>query len=353
MKQFIELDAHSQNCVFAVLSEAGEVLECRSTPTDERKLVGFLKELPGEKALVFEESFMSKWLYAVLKPHVQQLTVCNPCFLPKTGKAKTDKIDAINLARQLRAGNVVPVFHVEQDELFDLRKAVRSYRQLITQVIRTKNRIRMLFRSQGIVIRGTEPFKNREVFDRLSSSVDQMVGRHLFDQLQTLQVSRKAYQQFFEQMTQKNKTICCLTSIPGIESIRACVIAALVCDARRFPSKHHFWSYCSLVKHKQISDGVTYGTKRAFGRSELKEAFYGAAVAVLMFHKNSSLFAYHQSQLDRGRDRWASRVALARKMSSIALSVMRNQKPYEAEGKINGRRYRTRSKFIHAQAETS
>src|SRR5690606_9633601 len=101
----------------------------------------------------------------------------------------------------------------------------------------------------------------------------------------------------------------------------ACVIASIVCDARRFPSKHHFWSYCSLVRHKQISDGVTYGYKRAFGRSELKGVFYGAAATILVSHKNSSLFSYHQGQLDRGRDRWAARLALSRKIASIALSV--------------------------------
>jgi transposase len=112
---------------------------------------------------------------------------------------------------------------------------------------------------------------------------------------------------------------------------RSCMIAAYVCDPRRFRSKHRFWSYCGLVRHHQISDGTIYGSKKARGRSLLKGIFHSTAVRIQTYHQTSALNFYFQEKLLKGIDKRAARVALARKVASIALSVMRNEKVYQSD----------------------
>ena len=331
MQHFIGLDAHSQTCTFAIMNSGGEITKVSEVQTNERLIVSFLAQLKGTLFLTFEESFLSKWLFAILRPHVDRLIVCNPTYVTRRGDAKTDRLDAINLARELRAGNLVPVYHVDQNALFELRATVHAYQGLVHQMIQTKNRLKMLYRAEGISFKSQEPYKNAELLEQLRSEAVRMVGRSLYNQLKTLEDGKKTYQRFFEEQARTNKSIFALTSIPGIEATRACIIASLVCDARRFPSKHHFWSYCGLVRHKQISDGVVYGNKKGRGRPELKGLFHGASITVQVSYKHSSLHQYFENEQRKGSNVRDARVALARKIASIALSVMRTELTYRPE----------------------
>ncbi|MDE0118788.1 MAG: transposase, partial [Bdellovibrionales bacterium] len=71
-------------------------------------------------------------------------------------------------------------------------------------------------------------------------------------------------------------TVKLLTSVPGIDAIRAVTIASLICSPHRFLNKHKLWSYSMLVRHTKISDGKAYGTQNRYGRSDLKGRFYGS-----------------------------------------------------------------------------
>jgi len=52
-----------------------------------------------------------------------------------------------------------------------------------------------------------------------------------------------------------------LDSIPGIDCVRAHIIAAIICSAGRFKNKHKLWAYAMLVKYRQDSDDKNYGLK--------------------------------------------------------------------------------------------
>lgn len=328
MKLYIGLDAHSQTSTLAVVNPDGDVLRVDQIETNERNLVSYLGRLKGQLILTFEESFLSKWLFAILKPQVDELIVCNPLYVTKRGDAKTDKLDAINLARELRAGNLVKVFHADQNALYELRTAVAAYGRQVKMIIQTKNRLKMLYRSEGIVFKTNEPYKNPELLEKLGAEPMRMVGQTFYQEIQFLEAVRKRYRAYFEHIARTQKQVFALTSVPGIQATSACIIAAYVCDPRRFPHKYCFWSYCGLVRHHQISDGTIYGSKKAHGRSQLKGIFHSAAMKVQVYHRTSALNEYFREKLQRGVDKRAARVALARKIASICLSVMKSEKAY-------------------------
>jgi hypothetical protein len=132
------LDAHCRNSFFAVMDERGRVVQKHKVETNEAGLLNFIRSVPGRKALAFEETTISQWLYVLLKDQVEELIVCDPAANVTKVGAKTDFIDAIELADLLRVGRLSPVFHTA-DERMELRTLVSGYDDLATEWCTERN----------------------------------------------------------------------------------------------------------------------------------------------------------------------------------------------------------------------
>ena len=97
--KYIGMDVHKEAIAIAVMNGDGKVVMESIIETKASTIVQFLLGLRGELHVTFEEGTWSAWLYDLLKPHVQELVVCNPRrnALMKEGN-KSDKIDARKLA---------------------------------------------------------------------------------------------------------------------------------------------------------------------------------------------------------------------------------------------------------------
>src|SRR5262249_35291292 len=125
--KYIGMDVHKEAVVIAVLSGTGKQVMESIVETQANSILQFIHGLPGELHVTWEEGTWAAWLYDLLKPHVQQVLVCNPRrnALLKEG-SKNDKIDARKLADLLRTGMLRPVYHGEHG-LRTLRELGRSY----------------------------------------------------------------------------------------------------------------------------------------------------------------------------------------------------------------------------------
>jgi Transposase len=110
--------------------------------------------------VTWEEGTWAAWLYDLLKPHVQQVLVCDPRrnALLKEGN-KSDKVDAHKLDL-LRTGMLRPVYHGEHG-LGTLRELGRSYQTISQDLNRVMNRIKALYRSWSIPCAGTQAYATR------------------------------------------------------------------------------------------------------------------------------------------------------------------------------------------------
>ena len=143
MANYIGMDVHSKTCMFVVVNSSGKEIATTRVNTSETEIVKFIRALRGKKTLTFEESQMSRWLHVIVKDEVDELLVCNPCFIPKRNGPKNDYQDALHLVQQLRGGFLTPVFH-EDSFLYDLRKVVASYENIVRDRISAKCRYKAL-----------------------------------------------------------------------------------------------------------------------------------------------------------------------------------------------------------------
>lgn len=326
MKYFIGLDAHSSTSTFAVLNETGECVLRKTVDTSEKNLWNVLDSINGERHLTLEESTISQWLYLTLKEKVEKLLICNPTYVAKKQGAKTDFTDALHLANELRCGHLKEVFH-EDSHWAQLRISVSGYLDLVQEIVRTKNRLKAVFRKDGKKTDETNFYSNKDRVRDLSNDSSKFVARNFYSQIDFLESEKDKYLDWFKANKSKYRPIRNLMTIPGISLIRANIIAAIVCQPARFKNKHRFWGYCMLVRHIQISGGKIYGNKRIHGRRELRDVFIGAAESAL--RTETKLRDYHDILRVKGVSAKDAKVALARKIAGLTLNLLKNNNTYD------------------------
>lgn len=285
-----------------------------------------MKSIKGEKILTFEESALSQWLFVTLRKEVEELIVCNPLYLSRNPRTKNDYNDAHHLAGELRCGHIVPVYH-EDSALMRLRALMSGYQDLIEVDKKTKKRFKALLRKEGIVVTGKVIYEDLEAAEVLSVEEDRFVGRKLLKSLKFIAAQKREYEDQMLKNEERIPEIKKLMSIPGIGSVRAHVIVSATCSARRFRSKHEYWSYAMLTKHMEESGGAFIGKKCKYGRLDLKEAFISGAQSVIA--GSSALKKYFDfCMIEKGFDRKKARRAVARQIATISLSILKTGERY-------------------------
>ena len=326
MNYYIGLDAHSQTCTAVVVDEKGEQKLRATFPTTEAKLVDFLSQVDGVKYLTFEECTLSQWLYVTLIEHVDHLLVCNPVYVAKKQGAKTDYRDALHLAQELRTGHLKPVYH-EKSHWIELRTLTNNYLALVDDIVRAKNRLKAVFRSEAVDTNTKNFYEDRDRIKDLENQNARFVAESLYDQIASLEKLKTEYKDKFEKNRKKYRPIRNLCTVPGIDLIRASIITAVVCQPQRFRNKHQFWGYSMLVRHIQMSGGKIYGNKRVHGRRELRDVFLGAAESAL--RGETSLRDYYDALKTRGTTHKDAKIALARKIAGLCLCLLKNNDTFK------------------------
>src|SRR4030081_2062502 len=96
------LDVHQATISVAVMDSKGKLLMESILERKAATILEFVAGLRGTLSVTFEEETWATWLYDLLKPHVDELVVCNPRknALLKDGN-KSDRIAARRLAFSL------------------------------------------------------------------------------------------------------------------------------------------------------------------------------------------------------------------------------------------------------------
>ena len=328
MTKYIGLDAHSSTCTFNVTDERGREIDDTTIETNGRLLVKYLRGIGGVKKLTFEECELSNWLYEILHPEVDELLVCNPVANKDYKKIKTDKMDARKLAKLLRGGFLIPVYHNGSSrERF--RSLMSAYQDLVEEAVRLKNRYKSLFRKEGKKIKGESLYNDESFLECIERCDFKFIGSQIYHLLEKMEQDRKEYLKEIFKYSKRFKEIKYLKTIPGIGLIQAAKITSQVIDPSRFADKYKYYSYCGLVRHKRISDGKEYGSCKIWGNRILKCVYKMAGLSVLQ--GDSGLRKYYDCLRSKGISHDNAYNAVCRKIAAISLSVWRKREIYNDE----------------------
>lgn len=321
-EHYIAIDWAQENMAVARMSSQQDKIKVFEGPSDVRDIRAYLKELRGTKIMTIEESTASQWLYTELREHVDKLLICDPYrnHLLSEG-AKNDKIDAMKLVRLLRADMLKEVFH-SGDEFIYLRKITSGYEDLIRSGVQAKNQRSALFRAIGR--------NHKEDSFPPGLFADRFVLERLEERIDAYETQKKQYEDEFQRLTKKYKSINLLTSIPGIGNIHAVQIAAWVVDVKRFETQGHFLSYCGLVKHERMSGGKSYGQRSPRCNRVFRRIFKMATHSVVQASATNPLHQLYDFLInEKKKPEHVAKHAIARKIAILSYGILKTNKRFD------------------------
>jgi transposase len=287
---YVGMDVHKDTITLAVyLGDEQSYCAQKTIPNDKAAIRKHLKKISslGNIRCCYEAGFSGFELYRFIDSLGHDCQVIAPSLIPKKSgdKIKTDRKDAQELAKLLRADLLTPVA-VPTAETERVRSYIRLRFQIQQDLSRTKQRILKFLHTKGLVFRGTK--KNwtkahRRWLEALNLEFeDQFVLSEHLTLLSYLEGRLSDIDQGIEQIAdsdQYRSRVKTLTCLKGIGTFSAMVILSEIGDFKRFARPRQLMSYIGLIPSEN-SSGLKQNNKGHItkcGNSKLRHVMIEAA----------------------------------------------------------------------------
>lgn len=278
----IGMDVHRVFAQVAILDEGKVVSEQRIELVQE-KVVAYGRTLRPDDEVVLEATGNTAAIERLLRPFVARVVIANPRMVRAIAYArvKTDKVDAVTLAR-LHASGFLPEVWAADDDTVRRRRQASERMGLLDETVRLKSRIHAILHANLIpkhkgalfgpagrrwLAKATLPDHERLILDRL---LDEL--QHTTEQLAAL--DRK-----LASLALADERAVRLMTIPGVGPIVATLVLSAVGDISRFATPQKLASYLGLTpKVRQSGEGpARHGRISKQGNASVRKMLVEAA----------------------------------------------------------------------------
>lgn len=266
--KYVGLDVSKDKIAVAIADEGRE--EPRywgmipNTPEAIRKLI---KKLGDQERLLvcYEAGPTGYGIYRLLSSMGVECEVIAPSLIPtKPGeRIKTDRRDALKLAKLLRAGELTSIYvPTEDDEA--LRDLVRAREVAKEDELRAKHRLTKFLLRHDIhppsgVKKWTKKYRDWLNTLKFNRSTSRLVFQEYLHHLQEIEQRIKRLEEEIELQATEGyhaPIIQALQTLRGVAVISATSLAAEIGSFKRFPTPNQFMAYAGLVP-SEASSGDT------------------------------------------------------------------------------------------------
>lgn len=265
---WVGLDVHQSSITAAVLYGAShdpEVVRMRGDLNAVRKFFRRLSR-DGTPRSCYEASGAGYVLQRALGRDGFHCEVIAPSLIPRKpgDRRKTDKLDAVRLAKLYRGGHLTPIA-VPDEEQEAVRQLVRARLVVQQEITRLRHRIVRVLATHGYRFHGTKSNwtkKHRAWLGQLRHDLDgplrTVAGMHLehLEYLETQQRSMDAEIERFSQMPPWRRRADALRCFRGIKTLTAMTILTEIGDIRRYPTPSGLMAYTGLIPSERSSGDV-------------------------------------------------------------------------------------------------
>ena len=288
--RFIGLDVHKATIAVAVAEEGAAPAAFGTISNDTtavRKLVGQLRQDGFPLVAAYEAGPTGYGLQRELGRLGVDCKVVAPSLTPRRGgdRVKTDKRDALMLARLLRSGDLTPIW-IPDEAHEALRDLVRARADAKADQMRARRRLGGFLLRKGITGPpgvGNWSVKHLNWILRLTfeHSAETVVIRDYCDQVEAAGERVKRLDAELRRCAEDSRHLPLMAALQcfrGIGFLTAVTIVTEAGDLRRFGSARQFMAYTGLVPSEHSSGGTTYrGHITRTGNSLLRHVLGEAA----------------------------------------------------------------------------
>jgi transposase len=328
--RYFGMDVHKDYVVVAAVdASSGEIVE--PVRVDMPKLKEWIDQhLTPDDEVALEVSNNAWHVYDLLAHQAGQVVVSNPAKtrLIAQARIKTDKFDALALARLLASGFICDIW-VPMSKVREQRALAAHRQRLRKQSTQVKNRIHALLRRHDLRCPTLSVFspEGRAWLESLDlSPIETLERQQLLAQLELAQTQLDEANTFIAQRAQYDPRVTRLMQITGIGFFTAFSVLAAIDDIHRFPSPKHLASYAGLVPsvHQSGQKHFTGHITKA-GPSLLRWLMVEAAHIAIRWDPHWQ--AVYQSIAKR-RGNGVAMVAVARKLLVVIWHLLTHEVPY-------------------------
>ena len=282
---YVGMDVHKETIAIAVFRDSNRNVEFERTIKNEpgkvKKFFNKLKE-KGESILSCYEAGPTGFdLYRILEEMNITCYVAAPSLLPRKpgDRIKTDKRDAIMLAKVLRNGDIVSV-HVPSRSDEAVRNYLRMCNNTKSDLKRQKQRLLMFLLSIGIKYETGKKYwtgahrkwlKALEFEEELSQSIFNEYYIAICELEEKISKLKEKIEEIAAEARYTEK-VSKLRCFKGIDTLTALTFVSEIGDFRRFRKAAEFMAYMGLVPSESSSgDKRRLGSITKAGNSRLRK----------------------------------------------------------------------------------
>jgi transposase len=263
--KFVGLDVHKADIVIGTANadrgEAGYYGTIENAPHTYLKLAKKLSKDGGEVLFCYEAGPCGYEVYRQLTKAGYDCTVIAPSLIPKKSgdRIKTDRRDAVSLARLLRAGELTPIW-VPDKEQEAMRDLTRAREDMKTMERRSRQRLGGFLLRHGKVYPGrskwTKTYFRWLESLRFETAVQQIVFQEYIDIVKDAQQRVAAMEEEMRKALTGwtlKPVVEGLLALRGVDLIAAMTIIAELGDITRFESPRQLMAHLGLVPSEYSS----------------------------------------------------------------------------------------------------
>jgi transposase len=309
-KLFVGMDVHKESIDVGTGEEgAGEVRHYGAIGGDLGAVARLARKLESQGRpliFVYEAGPCGFGIYRLLRRRGHECWVVSPGLTPRSNadRVKTDRRDALKLARLARAGALVPL-HVPDERDEAMRDLVRTREDAVTMQRQARQRLGALLLRNDVRYAGKTawtPAHRRWVAELKLPHASQQIAFEEYVQAVDEASARvmRLTQAIREELVhwRWRPVVEALQAFRGIQAIHAARIVAELGDLSRFPSARQLMAYLGLVPSEHSTgERRRQGSITKAGNSSARRALveaawayrYGARVSVGIARRQSGL----------------------------------------------------------------
>lgn len=334
---FIGVDLHKCTVSLCAVDSRGEsiaALTCDTKCVD--RIEQWLAALPRPCHLAVEAVGFVEWFIDRFRSCVDRIDIADATELAnRRGKRrKTDRKDAADIATRLSRGEC-PLGWIADEPVMQLRKLGRHWRHLSRTLTRAKHAMQSMLLAanlRGPKFDGASAQKWLLAHGHLLKDVQREAFGNLLDIVCLIERQRETLRRRIIFANREPRFIALITilkSVPGIDEIWACIIAAEVGDFSRFPNADalEFWS--GLTPDNQESAGRTQsGHITKAGSAPLRWALCKAALTLCRSDDRQEAI---RQRLIGHMPKPKANVAMGRRLLRILFAMVRDGCLYQGQ----------------------
>lgn len=282
---YVGMDVHKETIAIAVMRDSNRNVEferqIRNEPGQVKKFFNRLKEKEQAIIACYEAGPCGYTLYRLLEELEITCYVAAPSLLPRKpgDRIKTDRRDAVLLAKALRNQEITPV-HVPSRSDESVRDYLRFCNDMRTDLKRQKQRLlQFLLRNGKRYDAGKSYWTGAHRTWMKNLSFEEELHKTIFEEYYTVIVE---LEEKIERLKEKieelgaeeryAKKVSTLKCFKGVNTLTALTFVSEIGDFRRFGKAHEFMAYLGLVPSEHSSgEKKRVGSITKAGNSRLRK----------------------------------------------------------------------------------